>query len=222
MPETKQNLGKRLTACFSKEPGPGDVQLIAGPSLDPYNGSAKYMPVIFVENESESDPLSPIEINGDGRLLNSQKNDEAEREILHVRILEGLLKKSIDTQKATIIKLEEKKRTRLLVKQGVANILLLLSDVALIYTRDKLVYVIDRDSKKYLVDKTLTELEQELDHANFFRANRQYIVNVNFIKSFKPYKKVKLLVEISLNQLEEPIIVSQQVAPFFKRWINNA
>ena len=63
MPETKQNLGKRLTACFSKEPDPGDVQLIAGPSLDPYNGSAKYMPVIFVENES--DPLSPIEINGD-------------------------------------------------------------------------------------------------------------------------------------------------------------
>jgi len=219
MPETKQNLGKMLTACFSKEPGPSDVQLIAGPPLDPYNGSPKYMPVIFVERES--DRSSPIEING-GQLSSSQKDDPAETESLHVHILEGLLKKSIDTKKATIIKLEEKKRTRLLVKQGVANILLLLADVALIYTRDKLVYVIDRDSKKYLVDKTLTELEQELDHANFFRANRQYIVNVNFIKSFKPYKKVKLLVDISLNQLEEPIIVSQQVAPFFKRWINNA
>lgn len=220
MSETKQNSEKVPTAHFSKEPGPGDVQLIAGPPLDPYNGSPKYMPVIFVERES--DRLSPIEINRDGRLLNAQKNDEAEREILHVHILEGLLKRSIDTEKATIIKLEEKKRTRLLVKRGVANILLLLADVALIYTRDKLVYVIDRDSQKYLVDKTLTELEQELDHANFFRANRQYIVNVNFIKSFKPYKKVKLLVDISLNQLEEPIIVSQQVAPFFKRWINNA
>lgn len=218
MPETKQNLGKMLTACFSKEPGPGDVQLIAGPSLDAYNGSAKYMPVIFVEKGSNRS--SPIEING-GQLSRSQRDDPAERESLHVHILEGLLKKSIDTQKATIIKLE-KKRTRLLVKQGVANILLLLADVALIYTRDKLVYVIDRDSKKYLVDKTLTELEQELDHTIFFRANRQYIVNVNFIKSFKPYKKVKLLVDISLNQLEEPIIVSQQVAPFFKRWINNA
>lgn len=220
MSETKQNSEKKPTAHFLKEPDAGDVQLIAGPSLDPYSRSAKYVPVIFVENES--DRSGPIEIDGEERLLNSQKNGEAERESLHVRILEGLFKKSIDTQKATIIKLEEKKRTRLLVKRGVANILLLLADVALIYTKDKLVYVIDRDSKKYLVDKTLTELEQELDPTIFFRANRQYIVNVNFIKSFKPYKKVKLLVDISLNQLEEPIIVSQQVAPFFKRWINNA
>jgi two-component system, LytTR family, response regulator len=84
------------------------------------------------------------------------------------------------------------------------------------------VYVINRDSKKYLIDQTLTELEQELDHAIFFRANRQYIVNLNFIKSFKPYEKVKLLLAVNVHDLAEPVIVSQQVAPVFKKWINDA
>jgi DNA-binding LytR/AlgR family response regulator len=30
-----------------------------------------------------------------------------------------------------------------------------------------------------------------LDHSIFFRVNRQYIINFNFIKSFKPYQKSK-------------------------------
>lgn len=221
MSETKQNSEKRPAIYFSKEPDGGDVQLIAGPSLDPYSKSTKYVPVIFVENESGRP--DPVEMNGSSRLSMSQEVDGTGRGSWHMHLLERLLKNSsVDTQAPAIIKLEEKKKTRLLVKRGVANILLLLADVALIYTKDKLMYVVDRESKKYLIDKTLTELEQELDHAIFFRVNRQYIVNVNFIKGFKPYKKVKLLVDISLNQLEEPVIVSQQVAPFFKRWINNA
>jgi len=47
----------------------------------------------------------------------------------------------------------------------------------------------DRNSKNYLVDKTLTELEHELDQSIFFRGNRQYFVKVNFIRSFKLYKR---------------------------------
>ena len=43
------------------------------------------------------------------------------------------------------------------------NIALQLEDIALIYTQNKLVYVMDRYSKKYISDKTLSELEEELD-----------------------------------------------------------
>ena len=53
--------------------------------------------------------------------------------------------------------------------------------------------MLDRFSKKYIADKTLTELEEELDDRTFFRANRQYIINVNFIRGFKPYDKIKAI-----------------------------
>jgi len=121
-----------------------------------------------------------------------------------------------------ISKLGERNKSRLLVKRGTSNMALRLSDVALIYTKDKLVYVIDRDSKKYTIGNTVTELEKQLDQTIFFRANRQYIVNINFIKGFKPFQKVKLLLDMDIPHLEEPIIISQMVAPAFKKWMNDA
>jgi DNA-binding LytR/AlgR family response regulator len=135
-----------------------------------------------------------------------------------VEFLNSLFKEST----GNILKFKERKKTRLLVKRGVAYIALRLEDIALIYTKEKLVHVIDRDSTKYSIDKTLAQLEEELDSIIFFRANRQYIVNLNFIKSFKVYQKVKLLIEINVSGLEEPVIISQLIAPVFKKWINDA
>jgi DNA-binding LytR/AlgR family response regulator len=104
----------------------------------------------------------------------------------------------------------------------VTNIVLLLEDIAAIYTRNKLVYVIDRDHKKYLIDKKLMELEEQLDEDIFFRANRQYIININFVKSFSPFERVKLRVELNITGFEEDVIISQHVAPAFKKWMNDA
>jgi DNA-binding LytR/AlgR family response regulator len=116
----------------------------------------------------------------------------------------------------------KRKKTRLLVQQGVVNIPLLRSDIVAIYTKNRLVFVVDHNAKKYVVDKTLTELENELDKSVFFRANRQYIININFVRSFKPHQRVKLLVHLDIFEPEEPVIISQQAAPAFKRWLENA
>lgn len=115
----------------------------------------------------------------------------------------------------------KRKKTRLLVQQGVVNIPLLRSDIVAIYTKNRLVFVVDHNAKKYVVDKTLTELENELDKSVFFRANRQYIININFVRSFKPYQKVKLLVHLDMFEPEEPVIISQQAASAFKKWLEN-
>jgi DNA-binding LytR/AlgR family response regulator len=125
-------------------------------------------------------------------------------------------------QPVQFFKPARRKRIRLLVKRGVTNIVLLLEDIAAIYTRNKLVYVIDRDHKKYLIDKKLMELEEQLDEDIFFRANRQYIININFVKSFRPFERVKLLVELNITGFEEDVIISQHVAPAFKKWMNDA
>lgn len=91
-----------------------------------------------------------------------------------------------------------------------------LTDIAAIYTTNKLVYVIDRDSKKYSIDQTISALEEKLDSTIFFRANRQYLINMIFIRSFKAFQKVKLQVDLDISELEEPVIISQQTSPAFK------
>jgi DNA-binding LytR/AlgR family response regulator len=116
----------------------------------------------------------------------------------------------------------KKRKTRLLVQKGLENILLKLEDIVLFYTENKVVYVIDRSEKKYLTDSNLLELEEELDPLIFFRANRQYIININFIKSFRAYEKVKIKLDLNLTELNHCIIVSQETAPHFRKWIYEA
>jgi len=114
---------------------------------------------------------------------------------------------------------DTKKRTRILVKKGVEYISLKLEEVALFYTEEKLVFAIDKSRQKYVVDKNLSTLETGLDNLMFFRANRKYIVNIDFVKGYKPYQKVKLIVDMTLPDLNHSIIVSQETAPSFRKWI---
>lgn len=117
---------------------------------------------------------------------------------------------------------EIKKKTRLLVKKGIDNVSIKMEDIVLVYTTNRIVFVVDKTGKKFLIDKTMNDLELELDHSIFFRANRQYIINLNFIKSFKPYEKVKLQVELTIPEVNHTILISQHSAPDFRNWIQSS
>ena len=113
----------------------------------------------------------------------------------------------------------KKKKTRLIVQRGSENFALRMEEITLFYTENKIVFVIDSLEKKYISDKNLSELESELDENIFFRANRQYIINVNYIRGFRMYEKVKLQVDMCV-PANHHIIISQEMAPVFKKWIN--
>ncbi|MEO6844072.1 MAG: LytTR family DNA-binding domain-containing protein [Ginsengibacter sp.] len=113
----------------------------------------------------------------------------------------------------------DKKKKRLIVKHGNENIILSVMDIALLYVDSKTVFVIDQFSKKYLFQKSLSEVEKDLDEKIFFRANRQMIVNIHYIKGFIVAECNKLNVLLSVPCVVPQIIISQETAPFFKKWV---
>ena len=66
----------------------------------------------------------------------------------------------------------------------------------------------------------LTDLMAQLNKRLFYRANRKYIINVNFIRKYKSFEKVKLEVELCVPCPEE-IIISQENSGGFKSWIES-
>ena len=116
---------------------------------------------------------------------------------------------------------ERKKRTRLVVKKGIENIFILLDNIVFFYTENKIVFAIDKIGKKYITNENLAILELELDRNIFFRANRQYIINIGYVKSFRTYERVKLSVDMNPVELNDQhfIIISQETAPAFRKWI---
>ena len=192
-----------------------DVQLPDGLSFDIFNQVNVKSPVVFV-TAYDNFILNAFESNGIDYLLKPVDEKDIEKTLSKYKTLQNHFAGS----RSFIHSLLKRHRTRLLVRKGIENIALKTSDIVIIYTENKLIYAIDKDGKKYMVDKNLTDLGQDLNQNIFFRVNRQYIINIGFVKSYKAYEKVKLQIDLTMPELQHQIIVSQEMAPCFRRWIS--
>ncbi|HEX7844726.1 MAG TPA: LytTR family DNA-binding domain-containing protein, partial [Chitinophagaceae bacterium] len=189
-------------------------------SFEIFDHTSNRIPVIFITGYDEF-MLNAFEYNGIDYLLKPVEKDGLQKALAKYRMLEKHFAGQYSLSNL-LQYIGNHKKKRIVVKKGMENISLRLEDTVLFYTENKIVYVIDRFGKKYLTDKNLGELEETLDENIFFRANRQYIVNINFIKGFKSYEKVKLQIDLTLPELNHNIIVSQETAPQFREWMYNA
>lgn len=197
-----------------------DVQLSDGLSFEIFNKGNIKAPVIFITGYDEF-MLNAFEYNGIDYLLKPVDKESLGKALVKYKMLEKHFTNH-NSFNNLLQYIGNHKKKRMIVKKGMENISLRLDDVVLFYTENKVVYVLDRWGKKYLADKNLAELEEELDEKTFFRANRQYIVNINFIRGFKSYEKVKLIVDLTLSDINHCIIISQEMAPQFREWMHNA
>jgi len=194
-----------------------DVQLGDGLSFEIFNQVRVDTPIIFI-TAFDHFMMSAFEHNGIDYLLKPVSAQELSKALVKYEKLEAHFRPRPQHQFMNLF--EHRPRKRILVRKGAENISLRLEEVVLFYTENKVVFVVDRQGRKYIFDRNLSDLEGELDHQQFFRVNRQYIVNIDFIRSYKTYEKVKLKIDLSLEAGGHVIVVSQETAPLFKKWIN--
>jgi len=200
-----------------------DVQLSDGLSFEIFRNARIQAPVVFITGYDEF-MMNCLEHNGIDYLLKPVDERDLEKALQKYKMLQHHFASQSPELNNLVAYFGNRKKTRLVVKKGLENIALRLEDIALFYTENKIVYVVTSAGKKFLADKNLGELEMELDETIFFRVNRQYIVNINYVKGFKSYEKVKLQIDMTLPELNERcfIIVSQETAPAFRKWIYEA
>lgn len=100
--------------------------------------------------------------------------------------------KSIESEKLGVDK-------KIFIKDGEKCYFVPVKDIFLIESEGNYVRVFF-DNKKPLLHKSLTYMESRLVEDVFFRANRQYILNLNFIKNIEPYFNSTLLIEMQNGQ----------------------
>ena len=117
----------------------------------------------------------------------------------------------------SLMKEEKQKLSRLLVKIGYNLKIIQTDEVSCFFSENKIVYLQTKE-RTYPTDFTLDELQEVLDDKKFFRVNRQFIINSNFIKNIhtSPYYKVEMDF-----QPEEEITVSRDRVKDFKAWLSN-
>jgi two-component system, LytTR family, response regulator len=108
-------------------------------------------------------------------------------------------------------------RTRIVVRKGIEFVAIDLDEVAYFFTEHKIVFVRDFSGRQMIVDKNLSELENELSKEKFFRINRKFIVHQKAIDRFKPdHGKIRVFLNPEIN---EEVHVSKETAPEFRTWI---
>lgn len=198
-----------------------DIQLTDGYSFEIFKNISSRIPVVFITGFNEF-MMNAFDSNGIDYLLKPICKEDIEKSLYKYFNLKNHFAEQDNRMENLIQHLQTRKKCRMVVRRGLEHIALKIEDIVLVYTENKMIYLIDKNCKKYIGDKNLGELELELDNTIFFRTNRQYIVNINYIKGFKPYEKVKLLVDVNLPDLNHKIIVSQEQAPQFRKWIYEA
>ncbi|MGZ4055112.1 MAG: LytR/AlgR family response regulator transcription factor [Bacteroidia bacterium] len=94
------------------------------------------------------------------------------------------------------------------------------SDIALFYTENYTVKVFCFDGRQFKSNFTLEELENIMG-ADFFRANRQHIVNRIAITDATQYFARKLLINLKIDY-KEKIIISKEKTPSFLNWLSRS
>ncbi|MEZ4775508.1 MAG: LytTR family DNA-binding domain-containing protein [Bacteroidia bacterium] len=92
-------------------------------------------------------------------------------------------------------------------------------EVAYFFGQQKYVFLITKDNRRHIIDMTLSQLEETLDPAKFYRINRQFIIGFDSIVNMVAYSKSRVKVELNpASDLEA--IVSIEKSKSFKDWLN--
>lgn len=193
-----------------------DIQLNDGSSFDIFKKIDVTAPVIFTTAYDQY-MQEAFHENGIEYLLKPIKKSDLERALKKFAELDAHFSRSYHD--ATLPSRDPGTyKKRFLVKKGIHFKSILLEEIAYFFSEHKVTFLVGESDEKYIVEQTLTELEQELNPADFFRVNRKYIASHQAIDSFRPFGNGKLLLHLSPETKDE-VIVSQEKAAIFKRWM---
>lgn len=195
-----------------------DIELSDGLSFNIFNATNISCPVIFTTAYDEY-WQEAFEHNSIDYLLKPIKQEKLEMALKKYEILKqhfaANLRQLLSYQQQNANEFKK----RFLVKRGADYISIKTEEVAYFYATHKLVCLVDIRSQKFILDQSLSDIEKQLDPAQFYRVNRKYLVSLNAIKKIKSYPKSKLQVEVE-PAVTEDIVISQENASAFKEWMS--
>jgi len=221
-------LGSVSTALdwFAQHPMPelifSDIELGDGLSFEIFKKINIEIPVIFCTAFDEY-AIRAFEANGIDYLLKPIDEVMLQKSVeKYLRFKEHLnngMQHALNVERV-IDQIEIAYKQTLLVDFREKIIPVKLQDVGFFYTENGVVYLELTDEKRFTIPYTLEQLESMLDPHQFFRANRQFILNRDFIDNIEHYFNRKLFITCKIASPEK-IIISRVKSQPFLQWLES-
>lgn len=197
-----------------------DIRLADGISFSIFDAVKITCPIIFTTAYDEY-AVRAFKVNSIDYLMKPVEKGEFQQALEKFKTLPK--SSNIDTNIAEVLKELMHKRTyrmRFLVAYRDGYKSIDVSDVDFVYSEFKTTHLFLKSSMTAIpIAQTMEELEQELDPDIFFRANRQFFIRAESIKSISNYFNAKLKIQLK-NDQEKEVLISREKAPVFKQWMD--
>ena len=193
-----------------------DIELTDGSSFNIFNEIKIKAPIIFTTAFNQY-AIDAFKVNSIDYLLKPIKKEDLENSLQKFHSLQS---KKDNLDYALLLKnlVSKEYQKRIVVRYADVIKTVDIENIAYFYTEEKYTYLYTFDSQRYPIDYTLDQLDHMIDPKNYFRINRQVIVNFKAIEKMIAYSKAR--VKIILKPVPSfETIVSTERSPYFKEWL---
>lgn len=201
-----------------------DIQLNDGVSFEIFNEFSLKCPVIFTTAYDEY-AIRAFKVNGVDYLLKPVKDAELMAAIDKCRQMTQHNNKPPADMAELIKSLANPLAASRYKEKFIVNIRnqwmpINTKDIAC-FSKEALNYIYLFNGDKFRTDyATLEEVEELLDPRQFYRANRQFIINIDAVQTVKPVENSKLIIRLKEPNHKIEIDMSRLKSPDFKKWLN--
>ncbi len=195
-----------------------DIQLADGLSFDIFTQVEMKAPVIFVTAYDQY-ALQAFKVNSVDYLLKPvRKTDLSEALKKFKEYHTGAKEQIFDYSVLSKLIQKENYQRRFLVRYGEKIKAVEVENIAYFFTQEGNLFFKTFDNYQYPLEISLDKLQPMLDAAQFYRINRQFIINFKAIKDMYSYSKSR--VKIILDPpCEIETIASTERSGDFKQWL---
>lgn len=197
-----------------------DIQLADGLSFEIFNRVDVRCPIIFTTAFDEyalrafkvnsiDYLLKPINKEELGNSLQKYEANFSQKSNLDITAIQNVLQQ---LQRTTY-------KERFILRVGEHLKSLRVSDICFVASEDKATYATDTTGKRYIIDQSLDEIQQQLDPQLFFRISRKYLVHIESFTDIIAYSNSRL--KLALKHCNDnAVIVSRERVNDFKAWLD--
>lgn len=197
-----------------------DIQLDDGVCFEIFNAVEVNTPVVFTTAYDQY-AIKAFKVNSVDYLLKPISQEDlgsAIKKFNHRYPLADQQKEKINILYDQLVKKEYK--SRFFVKVGTHYFSISTQDIACFYIRERSTFIKSKVGKNLDIDFSLDQVQNMVNPDQFFRINRNYIVNLDSITDIISYSTNRLKIKLKNFEHLDDLIVSREKTSDFKQWLD--